>query len=332
MTTICDASNDPAAWTSKEIGGKEGLVRRFSAEELAALDEVIAANRNRAADTITRAGFDHPVVNAMMAEVRKTLLKGRGAVILAGADVARLGLEDYKRLYWGLGTHLGNGAVQSYRRDKIGYVQKEEENPTGRGYLMDIELSSHTDFHELLSLAAVTKAQSGGESGIVSSLALHERIRATRPELLPPLYEGYYHESGGIVSEEKVPIFGCVDGKVSCYYHRGFMVNAAKQRGEAMPEALEEAMRYLSEMAGDPDLRADFMLEPGEMLFWHNFTALHSRTAFTDAPGAKRLLLRLWLNVPDGRPLPASFHDRARYMDRVHETGEAAIDYARKRA
>jgi hypothetical protein len=54
------------------------------------------------------------------------------------------------------------------------------------------------------------------------------------------------------------------------------------------------------------------------MLFWHNWTCLHARAAFRDAPGAKRLLLRLWLNVPDGRPVHPEIAERARRMDEDH--------------
>ena len=43
----------------------------------------------------------------------------------------------------------------------------------------------------------------------------------------------------------------------------------------------------------------------------------------------KRLLLRLWLNVEDGRAMHPSFVERARAMDRLHEAGEPAIHYAK---
>ncbi len=65
------------------------------------------------------------------------------------------------------------------------------------------------------------------------------------------------------------------------------------------------------------------------MLFWHNFVVLHSRTAFHDTPEQKRLLLRLWLNVPDGRDMHPTFNDRARAMDRIHDAGETAIHYTK---
>lgn len=334
MVAIHDRIIDhPGAWTSASVGGREGLTTRLGPEHFEALDALLASTADTPDDQVTRAQFDHPLINAFMADVRAQIMDGRGAIILSGLDLDRYGHEAFRRIYWGLGTHLGNGVEQSYRRDRIGLVQKEEDNPTGRGYLMDTELRSHTDFHELLSLACVRKAEEGGLSGIVSSLAIHNAIFAERPDLLAPLYEGFYHESaGGRLSDTRVPVYGYVGGKVSCYYHIPFVLNAARIMGVELPAALREALDYMQAVSLRPDVRADFMLEPGEMLFWHNFTALHSRTAFTDTPRNKRLLLRLWLNVPDGRPLPPEFNARARYMDEMHARGETAIDYAKENA
>ena len=319
----------PAAWTSGDIGGKEGLTHRLAPEHIEALHAIVARTRHRPAHEATREDAAHPAIDALMAGVRHTLMRGTGAVVLAGFDMEALSLDDYARMYWILGTHLGKGAPQSYRGDRIGHVQKEKENPTQRGYLMDIELRSHTDFHEILSLASVRKSAEGGMSGIVSALAIHNAILETRPELLAPLYEGFYHAASGEVSPTKVPVFCCVEGKVSCYYHNLFVVNAARQLGVEVPADLQEALDYFQQMAARPDLRADFMLEPGEMMFWHNFTALHSRTAFSDTDNQRRLLLRLWLNVEDGRPMAPEFTARARAMDAMHEAGRAAIDYVK---
>ena len=96
---------------------------------------------------------------------------------------------------------------------------------------------------------------------------------------------------------------------------------------EMLPERLREALALYDEIALRPQVRADFLLEPGEMMFWHNFTQLHSRTAFDDTPETKRLLLRLWINVENGRPMPAVFNERAHWMDKAHSSGKAAIDY-----
>ena len=321
--------DDPAAWTSAEVGGKAGLLRQLTPEELAAADRFFEEMSDRQAESITADELTDPALVALAAEVRHAIMAGRGAIVLSGIDVEACGLEGFKRLYWAIGTHIGHGVEQSHRRDRIGFVQKEENNPTGRGYLMDVELRPHTDFHEVLSLSCVRASATGGESGLVSSLGIHNIILDERPDLLEPLYEGFYHESaGGVVSDAKVPIFATVDGKTSCYYHPLFMHRAAKLMGVDLPAPLAEAMAYMGEVSQRSDVRAFFMLAPGEMMFWHNFTQLHSREGFNDTPDHKRLLLRLWINVENGRPMPAVFHSRAKYMDEAHGAGTTAINYA----
>jgi hypothetical protein len=332
MTEICRQQiAHPVAWTNATIGGKTGLIWRLGPEEVDPLDELVAKTRHLPITEITRADFDHPAINAMMANARDWLLNGRGAIILAHPNLDRSRLADYDRIFWGLGTHLGRGVAQSAKGDKIGYVQKDDDNPTGRGYLGDQELRPHTDFHEIMALASVETAPVGGESGLVGSVALHNEMLSTRPDLLPALYEGFYHgynpRAGTIgpkVSPHKVPIFCYVDGQVSCYYHTIFMRFAAEILGQPFPPELAEAMAYLNQIAVRPDIQARFVLEPGEMLFWHNWTNFHSRTAFQNSATQKRLLLRLWLNIENGRHVAPEIAERAKLIDRDHEQRRAA--------
>ncbi len=304
--------NHVSAWTNAGIGGRDGLERRLPAEALAAIDQLLAGVKSRPVAGIRREDFDHPALSPLMAEVRNTLLEGLGAVVLSGLDASRYSLEDLERIYWGLGTHIGRGVVQSQDGDLIGHVRKAD-SPTPRGYLTDMELKPHADSHEILTLMTVTKAESGGMSGLVSSLAMHDRILQTRPELLAPLYEGYFygsHETRPMdepLSPTKVPVYCNVDGKVSCMVNPFFMMMAARRMGTQMPADLREALDYFYEVSQAPDLIARFMLEPGEMMFWSNYTNLHARTAFVDSPQNTRLLLRLWLDPEGGRPVVPAF-------------------------
>ena len=70
-----------------------------------------------------------------------------------------------------------------------------------------------------------------------------------------------------------------------------------------------EALDMFSEVAGDPELRLDMALMPGDMQLLHNHTILHARSAYEDWPEVerKRHLLRLWLAPPDAQPLPPVF-------------------------
>ena len=65
-----------------------------------------------------------------------------------------------------------------------------------------------------------------------------------------------------------------------------------------------------------PDIMFEYMMESGETTFMNNDTILHSRTALEDFPvePPKRHLLRLWLDVPNGRPVGKidSYHGTAK--------------------
>jgi hypothetical protein len=49
------------------------------------------------------------------------------------------------------------------------------------------------------------------------------------------------------------------------------------------------------------------MFEPGDLQLVNNHTCFHARTAFEDWPEPERCrhLLRMWLSVPNSRPLSA---------------------------
>lgn len=309
----------PMAWTVGGINGRAGLTRRLTAAEHAALDELLARTAHISKLDVTRGDFDHPAINVLMDEARHAVLAGHGAIVLSAFDLGRHSQDDYERIYWGLGTHLGVGAEQSAKRDRIGYVRNAPGEPQ-RGYTSTVELRPHTDFHHIMSLGGVTSAAEGGVSGLVSSLSVHNAIQAERPDLLPALYEGYWYglKAGSALplSANKVPVFSVVDGRVSCMCNTFFMRTAAELKGATLPADLQEALAFFAEVSRRPALLLEFMLEPGEMLFWNNFTQMHARTEFHDSDIQKRLLLRLWLNVPHGgRPVVPEIAERAAQVE-----------------
>src|SRR6266478_2110545 len=86
---------DPAlAWTSETLGGKAGLVQPLSEPQLRALDEILNRTRHLAPHAVTRRDFDHPTVNALLADLRTLLIDGAGVVILRGVTLERDSHED----------------------------------------------------------------------------------------------------------------------------------------------------------------------------------------------------------------------------------------------
>ena len=60
-------------------------------------------------------------------------------------------------------------------------------------------------------------------------------------------------------------------------------------------------------MALAQELSFEMTLEPGDLQFLNSHVTYHGRTPFEDdkATGQDRLLLRLWLSMPNSRALPA---------------------------
>jgi len=309
------------AWQSDNGGGAEGITRRLSTAQIEALDAAVRATEGCDATDLTIQDFSALEITALMTATRYDLMAGRGCTLLTGIDMDRYDLEQFKRLHFGLGTHLGAAVEQSPRHDRIGLVRKEP-NPELRGYLSDTELGPHTDYHELLSLASVVASREGGVSGFVSAAAVYGVIQQERPELLPALEEGYYYPTSlTTVTDYKVPTFSVIEGHIALYNYVIFIAQAAEIRGEGVPARLVESLRFMFTVAKRPELMVSFTLQPGEIVFWHNFRVMHSRTSFKNEPGRERTLLRLWMNAPESFPMAKGYLEIGRLLDQQHSEG-----------
>lgn len=305
---ICrDVLAGAEVWTAKELGSHEALVVDMPPDHVAAIDDVLRRTAHLAPQEVTRADFDHPLLNRLLADMRERILKGRGAVILRGLSRESHDEEAFERIFWGFGTHLGTATIQSGQGNRLGHVRHEKENPHRRGHRDSVELRPHTDGYEIVGLMCVQRGESGGLSKLTNTLAIHNEILATRPDLLEALYRGFPNgvlearNTATPVTPYDVPVFSCVDGVVTCMYTRMFIQGALDHLKIDLPPDFAEAIDLLEALAHREDLCLSFMLQPGEIFFWNNFTMIHARTAFEDSPAHTRHLLRLWLDVEDGR-------------------------------
>ena len=313
---------DRSAWRSVadggDVDGKAGLTLHLTGAHLDALDQILARTRDRKIEEITRAEFSHPALDPFLADVAREIQTGKGVAIIEGCTPARHSDDDMARAFWGVGLHLGLALPQTAAGDRIDHIRDSGYNPTGRErprtQYGNGELLLHTDnaSGEILGLMTLQTAKSGGVSRVASSLAVHNEILSRRPDLMPALYNGYpYHRKGRQplgepdIAPFDTPVFCNIDGHVSCRYVRNFMMLTAKERGEPLPPALEEALDYFDAIKTRASFGVEFTLERGEMVFLSNLTCLHARTEFEDYPEAERRrhLLRLWLKaLPQGRP------------------------------
>ena len=69
------------------------------------------------------------------------------------------------------------------------------------------------------------------------------------------------------------------------------------------------------EVTRAPGIALEFDLRHGDVLLASNHTIMHGRTEFEDLPdpARRRHMLRLWLTIPNGRPLPPHYADTREY-------------------
>jgi hypothetical protein len=171
-------------------------------------------------------------------------------------------------------------------------------------------LRFHTDRCDVVSLLCVSQARSGGESKLVSTVAIHNAMLERRPDLLQLLYGVYWRsrlgeEVGGDRMTYPLPVFAVRDGRFTSHYSRTYV--EAAQRLPDVPRltpAQNEALDLLAELA--EELCFKMKLEPGDIQLLNNHVIYHARAPFEDAPssGLRRALWRIWLAMPNSRALP----------------------------
>ena len=264
-------------------------------------------------DDLQREHFEVPLLRPVIDEIRRQIEDGRGFVVLRRLPVENYSKDEIGMIFWGIGAHLGRGLSQSVLGDRLGHVRDfSREDPLARAYRNKQELSPHTDSCDLVGLACLRDAKLGGVSRLTSALTVHNVMLEECPEALECLYRGYvFHRRGEEKPGElpytpyRVPVYSNTEGKVSARYVRTYVEAGEAAAGRPMGEAELAVLDRFEEVTKRPELMLEFTLHPGEMYFINNYTILHARTAFDDfaEEDRRRHLLRLWLEVPQMRPV-----------------------------
>jgi hypothetical protein len=320
----------PSVWLGKDIAHSQRWLRHLSPAHVAELETALAAVKRRGLDwsEIRREDFPIPGLRPLLDDIADELENGSGMMKLRGFPVDRHEEDDLRRMYWGLGTHLGRPVFQNRRgelmraiRDEGAHVGRQYGQIEGKGAdkpflssyartLTNNLLRFHTDRTDAVGLLCVRQAQAGGLSRLCSTGAVHNAILAHRPDLLEVLFADFHRSRLGEESDDpstvyRLPIFGLRDGRLTSHYSLTFIEAAELVPGVPKLTAQQrEAIDVL--MATMDELCFEMTLEPGDLQLINSHITYHGRSAFTDdhTSGHDRLLLRLWLSMPNSRALP----------------------------
>ena len=300
-----------AAWKGEDLKARvDDWMVVLSPGELEEIDQAlvaVAASGVRM-EEITRDLFVLPTLSAKIADWRREIATGRGFVVVRGLPVQDWGEEKAAMAYWGIGHHLGDPGAQNPQNELLGHVidyGEEADNPIVRRYRTTGNIDFHCDAADAVGLLCLQTAKQGGQSRIVSSVAIFNEICATRPDLIATLFKPFALDLRG---EEKPgepgfitipPAQYTADGGLKTFYHSEYFRSAERHEAVDFDAATADLLDLYDGLCLRPDLQLDMWLEPGDMQFISNHTTIHSRTEYEDWPERerKRHLLRLWLSL-----------------------------------
>ncbi|UUC96165.1 MULTISPECIES: TauD/TfdA family dioxygenase [Comamonas] len=313
-----------AAWMGSEMAERGDWIEVLTSAELDEIEQAIHRFKSSGAPLcdISTNTFVLPLLAPRLKRILNDVINGRGFVMLRGFDVDRYSTEETAIAYLGIGAYLGSFRSQNAAGHLLGHVKDtgvDIRKPTVRFYQTNRALEYHTDSCDIVGLICLKTSRTGGESRIVSSVSIYNKMMRTRPDLVEQLFHAFPTDRRGEVPEGTlpwfdIPVFNWHAGQLTTIYVGQYIRSAQKNfpLARRLTEKELEALDLLDALTNDPQLNLQMEFKPGDMQFLHNHQILHSRTDFEDwpEPERKRHLMRLWLAPKDARELPECFAAR----------------------
>jgi hypothetical protein len=306
---------DPAGWLAVELQNVSTWSYDIGAADVDELRAAVAAFKatGKPVVEVTKDNFPLGAFGEILSEVRRELLDGRGIIMMRGFPLDAFDREETAIAYLGLGSYLGRPMSQNKHGHILGHVKDlggDYSDAKTRGYMTNAEMRFHSDGCDYVGLLCLQTSKAGGESRVVSSVTVYNRMLAQRPDLVKALTEDFYRSRSGEISPGqmpyfKQPIFSFHDG-----YFSAIGVGAAIDKAQKLPgvpqftAAQREAVALYRQTV--EECAVDIGFSRGDIQFLNNWVMLHTRRGYEDwpEPERKRHLLRLWLNDPEGRVVP----------------------------
>ena len=325
LTRVLD---DPAAWRGDRMGARTDWILELDEPMVAELEAAVAAaaDSGRNVFALTRDDFPLARMRGQFEAMLGALEGGRGFVLVRGLPVARWSETEARIALWGLGTHLGRPVGQDLAGSLLHEV-RDTGRPFGsdssiRYFQTNHAIRLHTDGGDIFALACVRQGKSGGRTLVVSAVEVFNELVRRRPDLAGVLQEDFWVDARGQRPDgarcQVLPVYTWHAGHLSILLKAEYIYSA--QRFEDVPRltaAQVEALELFHRITEEPGMGLALALRPGEVLLASNHTVVHGRTAFEDPPGpaGHRHLLRLWLTIPNGRPLPPHYAGTREYAE-----------------
>ena len=316
---------DGSAWTRDELSADRSWTRTLAPSIVEEVEDALrGVKRSGVHHTeVTSETFPLPSAPKFFDWLAQELEHGRGMAVVRGVPVQGKEVADCELLFAGLSSHLGTSVVQDTAGTHIDHVTDQGlsyDNIAVRGYRTNAQLTPHCDSSDATTLLCLRQARTGGVNTVSSSLGVYNDILEHHPELLETLFEGYHYNTRGQgppgryrdLTSHRVPVFSHHAGRLSCRFNeKGILTSEQLDGAPRLTDQERHTIDTVARLACEQRYTVDILLQPGDWLLMCNYTVFHNRSAYEDfpEPERRRLLLRKWLNLPNGRELTWEFGD-----------------------
>ena len=289
----------------------------FSRERLATARKMLCIIGDHTNDDYKYAKLMNYTTLPQVLEIRRILEEGPGILRVENAWKRELEASPAE-WFLGLTQKIGTPLSQSATGELILSVRNEsfgQDDQRTRGPNTNRKLGFHTDRCDAIAFLCLQPAKSGGENQVVKSEEVEKRIRDERPDLhellcKPFPYKRHVVDKANALPYCLQPIFSWKKGFFACSYLR-VLIDRADRDAEcpSLTNAQREALDFMDQVCEQDNLQNRFTMKSGDLLFLNNWITLHRRTVFEDHEDVekRRHLLRVWLSMPNSRPIDDAF-------------------------
>ena len=311
-----DSTPSPSAWLPEELSANRNWQYGLTDAQIDEL-RISAASipEGREWQDISAESYNLSSWSGLIADLRDQLEGGLGIGLIRSLPVDEVSPGVARAMLWGIGQHLGYPEKQDAAGNVLHDVVdtgKDLSSDNIRAYQTNLPIHYHNDGSDALLLLCYRQARSGGRSQLISAVSVYNAIQERRPDLAAILRKPFHFDARGqqIPGQppyQTVPIFTEHKGHLNVLYKRQYIDLA--QRFDEVPDLTSdqtEALDLMDEVCAE--LAFEFTMEPGDIIAANNYDILHARSEFEDGDSDEgRHMMRLWLSLPNGRPLPPVF-------------------------
>ena len=254
-------------------------------------------------------------------KIDNELKNGRGFALMRGIPVHKWDREKIITAYMGVCSFFGNFRVQNKKGHLLGHIKDlgkdTKKDFNARVYETSYRQTFHSDRSDRVTLLCLSKAKKGGESLLVSSMTIFNKILENHPEHLTTLFEPFPldrrgEEGGNQKGYSMTPVYSEKNGKISSYFLRQYLESSKRFEGVVITDKQRAALDIVDKYANDEKLYMRMTFEPGDIQVIYNHTLFHDRMSYEDFEdeNKKRHLLRLWISAFNDRELSEKYEDR----------------------